>query len=279
MLAAFSPASVAEAAVIRTPSPDGTVTYGSGKVTVDASHASDGYVMIRYSGGAGRVKVRITKGTQYTYNLNTAGAYETFPLTEGNGTYTVSVFEQVQGTSYSQALNQAVSVTLSNDKSPFLYPNQYCNFNAASSAVAMSDNLAAGLGTTLQKVEAIYNYAVNNLSYDYNKAATVQSGYLPNNDTTLATRKGICFDYASLVAAMLRLQDIPSRVVVGYTGGAYHAWISVYTEEQGWVDNIIYFNGKEWRYMDPTFASTGKGSASINEYIKNPANYSAKYIY
>ena len=99
MLAVFSPPSVAEAAVIRTPSPDGTVTYGSGKVVVDASHTADGYVMIRYSGGAGRVKVRITKGIQYTYNLNTSGAYETFPLTEGNGTYTVSVFEQVQGTS------------------------------------------------------------------------------------------------------------------------------------------------------------------------------------
>ena len=92
-------------------------------------------------------------------------------------------------------------------------------------------------------VTSIYNYVVDNLTYDYEKAATVQSGYLPNVDLTLATQKGICFDYASLMTAMLRAQDIPTKLVIGYTGQLYHAWISVYLPEQGWIDNIIYFDG------------------------------------
>ncbi len=278
-LSTMTPDFDGRAAVLRTPSADGIVVYGNGAAVIDASHTSDGYVMIRYTGGARRIKVRITKNTQYTYDLNVSGAYETFPLTEGSGAYTIAVFEQVEGSMYAQAVNQTVNVSLSNDKLPFLYPNQFCNYNAMSAVVGVSDSICAGITEPLQKVAAVYNYAVNNLSYDYNKAATVQSGYLPNIDSTLATRNGICFDYASMMVAMLRLQDIPSKLVIGYTNNQYHAWVSVYTDEQGWIDNVIFFNGNDWRFMDPTFASTGKGNPSVTEHIKNSANYSAKFTY
>ncbi len=279
IVASTTPAAPVRAAVLRTPAADGVVTYGNGNAVIDASHASDGYIMIKYSGGAGRIKVRITKDTQYTYDLNVSGTYETFPLTEGNGTYSVAIFEQVEGTMYAQAVNQSISVVMPDDKMPFLYPNQFCSYNAMSAVVGVSDSICSGITDPLQKVAAIYNYAVNNLTYDYNKAATVQSGYLPNIDNTLATQTGICFDYASMMVAMLRLQDIPSKLVIGYTGSQYHAWVSVYTDAQGWIDNVIFFNGNEWRFMDPTFASTGKGNPAMIEHIKNSANYSAKFTY
>ena len=55
------------------------------------------------------------------------------------------------------------------------------------------------------------------------------------DEDLLAQKKGICFDYAALMTAMLRSQDIPTKLVVGYTGNLYHAWINVYLEGQGWV--------------------------------------------
>ena len=94
-------------------------------------------------------------------------------------------------------------------------------------------------------------------------AKTVTSGYLPNVDTILQSKKGICFDYAAVMATMLRTQGIPTKLVVGYAGSAYHAWVSVYINEIGWIDNIFYFDGKSWVRMDPTFASSGNSSASI----------------
>ena len=118
-----------------------------------------------------------------------------------------------------------------------------------------------------------------NIQYDFDKAASVQSGYLPDIDETLNTKKGICFDYAALMTAMLRVQRIPTKLVVGYTGNLYHAWINVYLEGQGWVDNIIYFDGTSWKLMDPTFASSGNQSQEIMQYIGNGANYQAKYSY
>lgn len=269
----------ASASNVRVPAADGTVTYDNARITIDASHTSDGYVMVKYTGKAPRIKVRVTKDTQYTYDLNTSGQYETFPLTEGDGNYTIQVFENISGTMYSTALSKSISVALADQNSPFLYPNQFCNFNTQSKFLETSDNLTAGLTKPLEKVAAIYKYTVDNISYDYDKAKTVQSGYLPNVDSTLETKKGICFDYASLMCAMLRSQDVPTKLVIGYTGSAYHAWISVYAGEQGWIDNVIYFDGVSWKYMDPTFASSGKNSSAVKDYINNAANYQAKFSY
>ena len=95
----------------------------------------------------------------------------------------------------------------------------------------------------------------------------------------MASGKGICFDYAALMAAMLRSQNVPVKLVVGYTGGAYHAWINVYSEKDGWIEGKVYFDGKEWKLMDPTFASSGKSSDNIMAYIGNGSNYTAKYLY
>lgn len=269
----------ASAANVRVPAADGTVTYDNARITIDASHTSDGYVMVKYTGKAPRIKVRITKDTQYTYDLNTSGQYETFPLTEGNGNYTIQVFENISGTMYSTALSKSISVTLADQNSPFLYPNQFCNFNTQSKILETSDSLTSGLTKPIDKVAAIYKYTVNTISYDYDKAKTVQSGYLPNVDSTLETKKGICFDYASLMCAMLRSQDVPTKLVIGYTGSVYHAWISVYADEQGWIDNVIYFDGVSWKFMDPTFASSGKDNPAVKDYINNAANYQAKFSY
>lgn len=278
-LLAASLLSVPSLAQVRTPQASGTTVFSNGSAVIDASNASQGYVMVKYSGGTSRIKVRISKGTEYTYDLNTAGNYEVFPLTEGSGTYTIKVFQQVQGTSYAQVMSQTVTANIGYSQSPFLYPNQFCNFNANSAVVAKAAELTGGIADPLAKVQAVYRYAIDHISYDYQKAASVQSGYLPVPDATLASGKGICFDYAAVMTSMLRSQDIPTKLVIGYTGGTYHAWVSVYLSGQGWVDNIIYFDGTNWRYMDPTFASSGKGDASVSNYISNQSNYQAKFTY
>lgn len=261
-------------AAVRSPIATGTTTYGNDKVTIDASNTDQGYVMIKYKGSNGKIKIQITKGITYTYNLNARDSYEVFPFTEGNGSYSVKVFENISGNQYAQVCSQNINVSLVNEYTPFLYPNQYVNFNQNSNAVAVSNQVVAGAADAMGVVTSVYNFVVDNLTYDTVKAATVQSGYLPNVDSTLATRNGICFDYASLMTAMLRAQDIPTKLVIGYTGQLYHAWISVYLPSQGWIDNIIYFDGQNWSLMDPTFASSGGRSHGGGD-----GSYQAKYAY
>ena len=131
--------------------------------------------------------------------------------------------------------------------------------------------------TEKEAYDAVCSYMSKTFLYDYVKAVTVKSGTLPDVDGTYGKKMGICQDLSAVMCCMLRTQGIPSKLVVGYAGTTYHAWISVFTEETGWVEAVIYFNGSTWRFMDPTFASTG--GASANDYITNDANYSAKYMY
>jgi len=80
------------------------------------------------------------------------------------------------------------------------------------------------------------------------------------------------------MAAMLRSQGIPTKLVIGYTGDVYHAWISVYCKEDGWLDNVIHFDGHSWELVDPTFAASGSAS-EVSQYIGDGSNYTVKFLH
>lgn len=267
---------------VYTPWAAGTVVYGNEYVTIDVSNAAEGYCHVKYTGGgSARIKVLITQygGNQYQYNLNTAGSYEVFPFSVGSGTYSIGVYQNVGGSSYAALYSTDISVSLRSGTLPFLYANQQVNFWSGSAAVAAGGQLTQAAQDDLDRVSKVYNYVMQSIQYDYNKAATVQSGYIPAVDNILATGYGICFDYAAVMAAMLRTQNIPTKVVVGYAGDIYHAWVSIYITDVGWVNNLVYFDGQSWQRMDPTFADNGNQSADIMAFINNGANYSPIYYY
>ena len=258
----------------------GELVEENNKARVDYSNTKDGYVMVLYHAETSkRLKVQI-KGprTTYTYNIF-PGEWAVLPLTDGNGGYQVKVYQNVSGNSYSAVLAMKQDVQLEDEFAPFLRPNQYVNYGASSQAVALARELTVNVEHPLGKVESIYNYVVNTLSYDREKAKNVKSGYVPVLDTVLEEKKGICFDYAALMTGMLRSLGIPCKMIFGYAGSAYHAWISVWSEDTGWVDGVIFFDGTTWQRLDPTFASSANQSEEIMQYIGNGTNYSEKYFY
>ena len=272
--------------IVLSPSAPGTAVQQNSSAVIDYSNAKDGYIMIKWTGGSTSSKIKVlikgpNNSEDYQYNLRTDGSYDTFPLSDGNGQYSVRVYKQVDGTKYSPVLTAKVSAQLTDEFAPFIRPNQYVNYSDDSKAVTKAAEIIQekGAGDNLSKTEAIYDWVVNNLSYDTAKASSVQSGYLPDIDVTLAEKKGICFDYAALMAAMLRSQNVHVRLVLGWTGSQYHAWINVWSESDGWVEGMIYFNGQNWELMDPTFASSGNQSEAIMQYIGNGTNYKVKFLY
>lgn len=265
------------------PDAPGTLTKKSNRSIIDYSNNKDGYVMVQYTEEPKtRLKVKVIgPSTEFAYDL-TAKQWTTYPLVDGNGTYSVKLYEQLANSGkYAVVSSVEFRVELADEFAPFLRPNQYVNYEVkAEKALAKAEELTIGLEDPIEKVEKIYDYVTNNLTYDKEQAASVQSGYLPVLDDIIEKGKGICFDYAALMTAMLRSQGVPCKLVTGYVGGgAYHAWISVWTEETGWVDGAIYFDGADWQRMDPTFASSAHGSESILEYIGDGSNYSVKHFY
>ena len=256
------------------PEASGVLTKSVSSAIVDYSNSKDGYVMVKFTESTSvKLKVQVQGPyTTYTYNIRPQ-EWTVLPLSDGNGNYSVKVFKNVTENRYSTVLSLNFTAALTDEFAPFLRPNQYVNFENAVNTMNKAAELAAGKSDTLEKVKAIYNYIIKTISYDYQKAATVQSGYLPDLEQVLADKKGICFDYAALMAGMLRSQNIACKLVIGYADTTYHAWISVWTPDKGWIDEAIFFDGIKWQMMDPTYASSA-GSAIVNQ-----VSYTSKYIY
>ena len=233
--------------------------------------------MARYLGNASKIKFFVVTpdNVRYTYDLPPSDTWMTLPLTGGDGIYTLDVREHVEADLYSNLYKETIDVALNDEFRPFLYPNQYTWFTEDSAAVAKASELADGAADGLEVIASIYNYVIENVTYDDEKARTVQSGYLPDVDETLASGTGICFDYAALMTAMLRSQSIPTKLEIGYSGEVYHAWISTYIEEIGWVDNVIQFDGKNWSLVDPTLAASNDAD-DVRKYIGDGTNLYCK---
>ena len=280
----FAPAVLAVEAetVILEPVASGVTVLSNEKAIIDVSNAKDGYIMAAYKQPTDKkLKLRITGPDKVVspYNLNQKGKYEVFPLSGGEGNYSIAVYENVSGNKYATAYSTTMTVMLTDEYAPYLRANQYVNYQADSEVVKKAAELVKDKPKSLDKIAAVYQYTVTTLTYDKEKAKTVQSGYLPDVDQVLAEQKGICFDYAAVMTAMLRSQGIPTRLVVGYAGDVYHAWINTFIPQTGWIEGVIYFDGETWKMMDPTFASSAKQSKQIMEYIGNGSNYTAKYLY
>ncbi|MCR5388395.1 MAG: transglutaminase-like domain-containing protein [Lachnospiraceae bacterium] len=264
------------------PKASGKKVKKSSTALIDYSNASDGYVMVKYlKSTKDKLKAQVTGPTKvtYTYTLK-AKEYITFPLSEGNGTYKVTVFKAIGNTSrMSTAVSVSFTAKLSDEFAPFLRPNQYVDYKSSSAVLEKAEELIGDKKDTLDKVSSVYSYVVDNFTYDTQKAKTVQSGYVPDVDEILQKKTGICFDYASVMASMLRANGVPVKLVVGYAGKVYHAWLNVYSEKDGWLDAVIFFDGNSWKLMDPTLASSGHQSPEVLQYIGDSSNYNAKFSY
>lgn len=110
------------------------------------------------------------------------------------------------------------------------------------------NSLIQDLNKDSEKADAIYTYFSNNFKYTL---STNISEHNSTDDLLFNTRAGFCAHYAEAMAIMLRMANIPSRVVGGYLGGKIidnyvilhdydaHAWVEAYIN-------------KRWVAFDPT---------------------------
>lgn len=265
--------------VVLTPESPGTTVLGNDTVTIDISNSSEGYISVSATSES-RMKLRITPPNDvvYTYDLAGDGSTEYFPLSCGDGTYHIAVYTNVSGKMYATAYETEIDVSLASPYRPFLYPNKEVWFTEDTKAVSVAADVASSADSDLDAISLIYDYVITHVTYDWDEAENVESGYIPDVDEVLETGKGICIDYSALLCAMLRTQRIPTRVEVGYAGTVYHAWVSTYIEDVGWVNGIIRFDGTDWSMMDATLATT-ESEEDYRDFISDSSNYNAIYLY
>lgn len=241
----------------------------NGKV-FDTSKVNSGTLGVRYLNTSGkRIKLMIEKGdSRYTYNLDGDGSLETFPLQSGNGEYTVSIMENTEGSKYRYLLTEKITVKASDSNSAYLSSVQMIKWNSKMAAIKKAAELTSGVSGDEAKVKKIYNYVVKNIRYDYDKLDNLPSTYIPSIDKTYKSKSGICYDFASLTAAMLRSVGIPTKLVMGYADGVngYHAW------------NEVYMKGK-WVVIDTSYDSQMRENGAKYSMIKSKSKYKSSKVY
>ena len=218
---------------------------GSSGSVIDISTVSQGFVTVKYDDNtSATMKAGISfNDGDWSYYSYTMGKTLTLQLTGGSGSYTVALFKKVSGSyvtvsqrSFSAMMGASTPTGAGTTSS---YP-QYLrsvgeiSFSANDSVAKKAAALCKGLKTDQAKILALYNYIARNFDYDYDFANKVISrqitSYTPNPVSILSNKRGICYDFASLFAAMCRSQGIPCKLVKGYSTkiNGYHAWNSVY---------------------------------------------------
>lgn len=260
------------------PVPSGDDVIGTETISIDVGNEGEGYLYVSYLGNNKDVKMQLSCNDGITYTYKISERDTVIPLTQGSGDYHLIVYEGMGDGQYAVIFTDERQINVVNEFGPYLYPSYYVDFTDKTKAVAIGKELAGSCTCDLEVIAAVYDYVIANISYDHEEAETVASDYVPDVDEILETKKGICFDYASLMASMLRSQRIPTRLEVGYAGDAYHAWVTTYVEDIGWINGIIQFDGVDWTLMDPTFAANADGK-TLKKFIGSGDNYTTKYMY
>lgn len=243
-----------------------TVTYnenclqGNYDAGIDYSNSSFGYICALGSCDQ-RLKIDIScNGKSYCSDLPNDGKPVSYPLAYGNGTYAIKIMRNTSENRYVQAFATSVDVDLQDEFQPFLYPNLYCDFNPQGACAKTAREITKNAKNQGDAVAIVFDYVTSNVAYDSEKANELEgkTGYLPNPDETLASGAGICTDYASATAAMLRSIGIPTKIVIGevHPDNLPHAWNMVYINGT-WKSLGFSVEDGKWSIIDPTLYAQG----------------------
>jgi len=235
-----------------------TSAYGC---ELDYSNASCGYVMVKYTGPADYALINVYNDKESnTFKVLNSQDYTALPLSYGSGIYRIGFYEPFLDTEKDAiypVLESELMVNLGDEFLPYLYPNQMVWFSEESAAVAFGGELLNTSMTDHEVIIAVYDYITEVIAPDYQLERQILDGTVTDRivvdvDTIYSERSGVCLDYAVLMAAMLRSQQIPTKLVFGYANSGWHSWVSVYTPEDGWVS------------YDPTYAALVRNDNYLN---------------
>ena len=205
------------------------------KTIIDLSQVNNGYFIINYEETQNLMKMKVgvitpdNKTLYYDYHANQVLSY---PLINGNGYYTISLYKNIRNTKYQRIETKSIYVNLNNKLSPFLVSTYDARFSKGDLVDVTANSICKNIFTNKAKVQNIYNFINKNIKYDYKLANQITNkiitSYIPSPIATLKTNKGICYDIASLFASMCKTQNIPCYIVKGEYKGVPHAWNNVY---------------------------------------------------
>ena len=156
--------------------------------------------------------------------------------------------------------SQKIADTGTGNGAAILWDNEFETFVSSLSVHCESD---------MEKVTVYREWIIENISYDYD----CETLFYQTSDveTVLQNRKGVCFDYACLFAAMCRSHGILCYVLDGTyrTDKTFrHAWNRVYADGQWWsVDATRDRNARDDGSVEMGFVPIGTDPKAEYKYF------------
>ena len=159
-------------------------------------------------------------------------------------------------------IGKEISINFDNIDDPFNYlESTYYVKYMINDIVSISNGYTGGLEDSKDVVteydkdvtlEYITNVYEKLIKYSYNSKLADEiisnpyeyTHYRPDPLKTLRSESGICFDIAAAYVSLMRVRNIPCRLVFGDVNNEYHAWVEVFIKDE---------NGSyTWNLVDPT---------------------------
>ncbi len=209
----------------------------------------DGKIHISGQTSKQKIKALIIKDTYqewFDIDLENGKFNEDIWLTEGKGQYEVNIMVNLEDRKYTYG--PKINVENVSDVNRFLVPTK----DVESDDPGISDlakRLTRLSKTDRDKARNLYNWITRNIKYDYDKyRRQLANDYtdIYGATNTFKTKKGVCYDFSTLFAAMSRSIGLETKVIRGnYVSGKrqeYHAWNEIYLKDEG-----------KWIKLDSTF--------------------------
>lgn len=206
-------------------------------IDIDFTTAIKGVVHVNYMTTPKKnTKIVVQKEDDVAYYpCNQSNA---IPLVFGSGTYIVGVYERTDGNEYEEIESKTASVVINNSEDVFTQKIGLVYWSDQQELTKVAEALTQKCTTNEDKARLIYQYLVKQLQYDQDKAKLTLDQYEANPELTFDSQSGICLDFATLYATMLRSVGVPTKVVMGYKSDidGYHAWNQIYSEKsEAWL--------------------------------------------
>lgn len=236
---------------------NGTVSPGVTEILVQAENTNGGYRNNFYTPQNGLVS-----GTIY--------------LVHGAGTYTVTIYEKVQGTerTYSGVSAFTVENTDTRTDLQFLFPSRDVQSDNPE-IINIAESITKGLASDYDRIRAVHDWVAKNIAYDIE--GLNKGDYVYDALGVLHARKSVCQGYADLSAALLRSVGVKTKIVHGVAvpygipdeirnnpeARPNHAWNEAYADgrwvvfDATWDAGYVNFEGTKFtfryqtKYWDP----------------------------
>lgn len=193
---------------------------------IDVSQKDLGYILF-YTPANWFITMNKDNFEQTLFSAKDESCSYKIPLSYGNGTYEFKLYDPSMNLMHTEI----IEVNSLTDKMLYTMSNDVINFSSSDLVSIISSELYMKSESDYDFISKATKYTYEHITYDIENR---DLSMFVTPDNILIRGHGVCYEEAKLLTALIRIKNIPCKLVFGYYNNDYHAWCEVFIEDH-WV--------------------------------------------